>query len=365
MKNLSFLIKPASSLCNMRCKYCFYADVSDHREIKSNGIMNKETMNNLIKRALGELDEDGYVTFAFQGGEPTVAGLPYFEEFTETVNQMKRPHQHISYALQTNGVVLDDKWCEFFHKHQFLVGVSLDGYKENHDAFRIADGNKATYKKVMEGIACLRKHQVDFNILTVLSRQLARHPQKLYEFYQREQFNYIQLIPCLAGLDEKENIFSLTPQLFSDFYKKFYDLWLNEYTKGIYRSISFIDNIVLMYANQLPHQCGMLGHCSLQFVVESDGSVYPCDFYVLDEYKSGNINENGIEEIAQNEISQKFLKEERLFSPLCASCEFEQICHGNCRRMCNTYYDEKYCGYQDFLRYASPTISRIAFQFRR
>ena len=362
MKNLSFLIKPASSSCNLKCRYCFYADVSEHRQIKSNGIMKEAVMHQLINQALQVLDEDGEVTFAFQGGEPTVAGLAYFKAFCAYVDEQKTKTQQVHYALQTNAYVLDDDWCAFFHDYDFLIGVSLDGYKENHDYFRLTTGNKATYKTVMHAIDVLRKHKVSFNILTVLSKQLAKHPKKLYEFYQKQGFAYIQLIPCLAGLDEDSNPFALTPQLFASFYKLFYDEWLKEMKQGSYRSIGLFDNIIPMFVDIPPQQCGLLGYCSLQFVVESDGSIYPCDFYVLDEYKGGNVMELTLEKIAESSPMQDFLKEKKSMSPRCDSCRFVSICHGYCKRMNTLYFTKDYCGYQDFLEYAYPTMLQIAKQ---
>lgn len=362
MKKLSFLIKPASSSCNLTCRYCFYADVSEHRQMKSNGVMQEDTMQALIDQALCALDDDGELTFAFQGGEPTLAGLGYFRSFTTYVTKNKKAHQKIHYALQTNAMVLNDAWCSFFHEFNFLLGVSLDGYKENHDYFRLTTGSKATYKDVMRAISYLRKHNVPFNILTVLSKQLAKHPKKLYDFYQKQEFAYIQLIPCLAGLDEEKNPFALTPKLFAQFYKQFYAYWLMEMEKGMYRSIGLFDNIIPMFADIPPQQCGMLGSCSLQLVVESDGSIYPCDFYVLDEYKGGNIKDSNLIDIIQSKQMQGFLKEEKTMCSKCATCSFLSICHGNCKRMNSLYFSEDYCGYQEFLTYAYPTIQKIARQ---
>lgn len=365
MKALSFLIKPASSSCNLKCKYCFYADVSEHRQIKSNGIMKEATMHYLIDHAFSALDDDGDVTFAFQGGEPTMAGLSYFEMFCAYVETKQMKGQHIHYALQSNGSIMDDAWCAFFHKYDFLIGVSLDGYKENHDYFRLTTRDKATYKTVLQTIQRLRKHDVKFNILTVLSKQLAKHPQKLYAFYQKEKLLYIQLIPCLAGLDEDQNPFALTPELFASFYKVFYDAWLHELRAGVYRSIGLFDNIIPLYADIPPSQCGLLGYCSLQFVVESDGGVYPCDFYVLDQYKGGNIKDMNILDIANSAPMQGFLKEEKKRSVLCNTCPFVAICHGNCKRMNSLYFHDTYCGYQDFLQHAYPTMIQLAKQLQR
>ncbi|MCI5773863.1 MAG: anaerobic sulfatase maturase [Erysipelotrichaceae bacterium] len=360
MKRLSFLIKPASSLCNLGCKYCFYHDVSKHRLIKSNGIMKDDTMRVLIDKSLKQLDEDGQITYAFQGGEPTVAGLDFFKTFVSYVQKQKKPLQKVHYALQTNGYVINDQWAEFFKEHHFLVGVSLDGYKDNHDYFRLTTNDKPTFQQVMKAIKILKEYEVDFNILTVLSRQLAKHPEKLYKFYQKEDLRYIQLIPCLAGFDDEDDPFALTPQLFSSFYKRFYDLWLNELQSGFYRSIGLFDNIIPMLNDVPPTTCGLLGFCSLQLVVESDGSIYPCDFYVLDEFKGGNIREDELVDVMKAKKMQNFLEMPRTYSSKCATCPFVNICHGNCKRMSALYFAQDYCGYQDFLRHAIPSMQRIA-----
>lgn len=360
MKYLSLLIKPASSSCMLHCKYCFYNDVSEHRQIKSNGIMEEEITHALIERAMGELDDDGEITFAFQGGEPTAAGISYFQAFCAYVDEKRKPKQTIHYAIQTNGYIIDDAWAMLFQKYAFLVGVSLDGYRDNHDYFRLTGGNKATYKRVMETIACLKKHKVEYNILTVLSKQLAKHPKKLYDFYKEQGFSYIQLIPCLAGLDEDENPFALTPRLFARFYKEFYDYWRKDFEQGRYMSIYLFDNVIPMFAGIPPQLCGMLGHCSIQFVVESDGSVYPCDFYVLDQYNGGNIKDTSLKDILHSEAMINFLREDKAKSTKCDTCGFVSICNGNCKRMNTLYFEEEYCGYQDFLTYAYPSMYAIA-----
>lgn len=362
MKYISFLIKPASSLCNMRCRYCFYYDVADHREVRSYGIMQEDTMHALIDRALG-LDDEADITFAFQGGEPTIAGLSYFENFISYVNS-NRKNQVIHYALQTNGTLLNEEWADFFHQHHFLIGLSLDGYVELHDYMRKDALYEGTYKKVMKSIEILKQKKVDFNVLTVLSSYVSAHPQKLFTFYQKHDLKYIQFIPCLAGLDEKESEFSLRPKQFASFYKVFFDLWYKEYMKGNYISVTLFDNIIPMFVGYPPQQCGMLGHCAPQLVVESNGDIYPCDFYVLDQYCCGNIKEHTLYELVGCETMKKFLKEPRRSCESCKECAYEQICHRNCKRLNSAYYDDTYCGYKELLEYAGERMMKIAQQLR-
>ncbi|MFI3283632.1 MAG: SPASM domain-containing protein [Erysipelotrichaceae bacterium] len=359
MKQISFLIKPASSLCDLRCRYCFYADVSDLREVKSTGIMKDDVMKKLIDEALRVIDE-GSITFAFQGGEPTIAGLDYFKRFVAYVKANRRDRQEVHYAIQTNAMHLDETWMPFLKENQFLMGVSLDGYKENHDYFRIGQKGKPTYNQVMKQIENLKKYQIEFNVLTVLTHQLAQNPKRLYEFYQKEDIRYIQLIPCLAGLNEEENQFSLKPRDFARFYKAFFNYWFDEFKLNQYRSIGLFDNLIPMLKGVPPYQCGLLGFCTVQHVVESDGSIYPCDFYVLDEYCGGNIMNKSIDEIHQDEHMQNFLKEKKRETNLCQTCRFKGMCNGNCKRMNRLYFDDQYCAYQDFLNEHIDKMAWIA-----
>lgn len=357
MRRISFLIKPISSACNLRCSYCFYFDVSSHRECSSFGKMSEDTMNALIERAFEYVDE-GEIHFAFQGGEPTLIGLSFYQKFVDKVNQMKNKHR-IHYVLQTNGTLLDDKWYTFLKENQFLVGVSLDGFEDNNDYFRYTIQGKGVYDKIMNTIDNLRKYQIDFNILTVLTRQLAKQPEKLFQFYQENQFDFIQIIPCLPPFGVKNDLISLTPEDYSFFYKRFYDLWLNEFKLGRYISISLFDNILSIYANQKPSICGMMGSCSMQMVVESNGNVYSCDFYVLDEYLCGNIHQNSIIEIGKSIFLKKFLSEDKKMSNRCSKCRFFRICRGGCKRLNITMFNEEYCGYEEFLEYSYDSMNEI------
>jgi uncharacterized protein len=152
MKHLSLMIKPASSLCNMRCRYCFYADISGLRQVASHGIMETRTAHAIIENVFKDLEDGDEVSFAFQGGEPTLAGLPWYEDFTETVSaQPKRVKTQ--YALQTNGLLINGAWGEFFNKHNFLVGLSIDGGARFHNDNRVDAQNRGTYRAVMEEAA--------------------------------------------------------------------------------------------------------------------------------------------------------------------------------------------------------------------
>lgn len=362
MKHISFLIKPASSTCNMRCRYCFYADVAEHRETANHGIMDAATIQAVVDRAFA-LGPDAEVTFAFQGGEPTCAGLDFFRSFCAYVDA-HRAQQTVHLAIQTNGYVIDDTWATFLAQHGFLVGVSIDGYPEMHDWLRPDARGAGTMDRVLDAVAALRRAGADFNILTVLTDQLARHPQKLYRFYRQHKFDFVQLIPCLPGLDEASDEYSLEPESFASFYKTFFRLWLEDFKRGERMSVTLFDNVIPLFAGMYPQQCGMLGTCAPQFVVEGNGDVYPCDFYVLDRFRLGNIRTDSLEDMSTCDALRAFLDEPRRACSMCATCPFERICHKNCKRLNTCYYREDYCGYRDFLEYAAPDMIAIARTLR-
>ncbi len=360
MTQVSFLIKPASSLCNLRCKYCFYSDVSHNRKQESMGIMQRDVMESLIEQSL-ELPVD-QVNYCFQGGEPLCAGIDYFDAFISYVNEKNIHKKKIHYAIQTNGTLLDDKWIKLLKENHFLVGISIDGFIKNHDYFRKDINGKGTLKKILYNLRKLNNARINYNILTVLTKELSKNPEELYRFYRDNGFDFVQIIPCLPSLKKNEatDNYALQPKDFCSFYQKFFDLWFNDYIQGNYMSVTLFDNLLMMYKGIAPQQCGMLGRCHMQIVVEGNGNVYPCDFYVLDQYCCGNILNDSLENLIRNDIVKQFIQEERKICTSCSSCEFVHMCHGNCKRLSVCYCDENYCGYQEFLSYCKDRMFWIA-----
>ena len=357
MKSISILIKPASSLCNLRCKYCFYADEAKNRCTSSYGIMNKNIVDILIKRIDEAFDsQEGIANISFQGGEPTMAGLDYFEYFVESFK--KYPNIKPNYSIQTNGTLLNDKWSKFFKENDFLIGVSLDGYKENTDSFRLDKNNKGVYENIIEGIKVLEKYQNEYNILTVLTRELAKHPKELFEFYKNNKFDFIQLIPCLPSMDNINDKMSLTQKEYSFFYIEFFKLWKEEVLKGNFISINLFENIASMLEGKAPYQCGMIGRCSPQFVLEANGDVFPCDFYCLDKYKLGNIKNDCFIELYKKNLAT-FVSSSKCSNDFCKTCKFIRLCNGGCRRQNICYLSDDFCAYQKVLEYIIPEMYKI------
>lgn len=361
MKIYNIMIKTASSLCNMRCKYCFYADVSKSRAVFSYGIMSEETMICILKNIKKGIQKGDRVNFAFQGGEPTLSGLDYFVRFTEVVS--KWDGILVSYALQTNAIGIDEKWCKFLKKHKFLVGVSFDILPEAHDCARVDVLGKGTYARVLQSIELLKKHKIDFNVLCTLTNSIARHPEKVWKQLLKLDVEYVQFTPCLGELDGNNSTYALTPKRFASFYTQIFTYWYNDYRAGKYRSIKLFDDVVNQMILGKPTSCGMDGSCRAQLVVEADGSVYPCDFYCLDEYKLGNLARQTIDELLLSQKVVEFLKCSNEKCDLCKNCTYFQFCGGNCRRMRAEICigtDKSFCGYREFLDNCGITLVQLA-----
>ena len=350
MVTTTILIKPASSSCNMVCSYCFYDDVSNCRSVKTHGLIQKDVWIKLVDDAF-KLPGIESINFAFQGGEPLLSGIRFFKEFID-YTQLNKGDKNVQYSVQTNGTLITDEFCELFKKHDFLVGISIDGFEENHNRHRMLRGVGA-FENVYRGFQLLKKHNVEFNVLTVLTKQLAKDPKRLYEFYQKEEIDYIQLVPCMPSFENsvEEDLFACTPESFSSFYKVFYEEWLKELKDGKYRSVGLFNDIVSVFSGQYPQQCGFLGFCRSQCVVESNGSIYPCDFYVLDEYEAGNVKNMQLKDIVRNDVMIDFEKEQpELTQAPCKTCPFINICNGGCKRLRETHLSDSFCGLKEVFK---------------
>ena len=340
MENFSVLIKPASSACNMNCKYCFYHDEAINRKDYFNGFMTEETLDVLLDRVF-EVDAKNY-NISFQGGEPTLRGVDFFESLVKKVNKKNINNNKVNYAIQTNGILIDERWCELFSKNNFLVGVSLDGNKEIHDYLRVKS-NDGTFNKVLKAIDLFTKYKIDYNVLTVVSKSLAKRYNSVYNFYKKRGFKYLQFIPCLDSIKGDKKEYTLTDEDYGNFLCGLFDLYLEDGKKGEYVSIRLFDNFMAKLQGCRAELCGLDGRCNVNFVIEGDGSVYPCDFYCLDEYLLGNIKENSFKEMFESNVSYNFIKPN--FNEECMLCEYYALCGGGCKRerinaknrFCNAY----------------------------
>jgi len=361
-RSVNVLIKPSSGLCNLRCRYCFYHSPELNPNTDEHGFMKPETAENLINRAFEYASEQ--VVFAFQGGEPTLCGLEFFRKFVNMVDKYNTKGLNVNFSIQTNGIAIDDDWAEFLAKNNFLTGLSIDGPSRVHNKNRIDAMEHSSLKKVMDTKRLFDKYGVEYNALCVVTSETAKYPAQVYEFFKKQGIQYIQYIPCLDpfGEDPGQHEFSLKPLEYENFLKKTFDLWYEDIMAGRITVIRTFDNYIAMLLGYAPESCGMSGRCACQFVIEADGSVYPCDFYVLDETKIGNVRDNTFEAIINGEKVRDFLDKGDEINDECRDCRWFFLCRDGCRR----YRDPEtklniYCEtFQKFFDYAYPRMGDIA-----
>lgn len=358
MPPLSVMVKPASSLCNMRCRYCFYSDVSQNRSVQSFGVMQAHTAENLIQKTLA-FAGGCRVAFAFQGGEPLLAGLDFFKQFVALAERYNVQGSQIFYSLQTNGTLVNDEWAQFFREKHFLVGLSLDGdYRFNK--FRLDSSGSNAYRAILHGAEILQKHAVDVNILTVLTGFCADHIDEVYKSLTAKGFKYLQFIPCLRPFgDTTENEMYMTVRQYAKFLIHGFNAYVKDYVRGDYTSVRYFDNLVRLYLGEQPEQCGMCGHCMHQFVAEGNGNIYPCDFYCTDEWLLGNINDSDLQTLAHSQKAADFLKRSLQCEEKCKACRFAPLCRGGgCTRQKS---DRDYCeAYKAFFSACLPLFRVFA-----
>ena len=349
MNTLTLLVKPAAGLCNMNCRYCFYRLASETRE---NRIMTSETVDTLIQK-IREYRPSA-LSVVFQGGEPTLAGLDFFKDFVEKIKgNIKAP---VIYALQTNGLLIDDAFAQFFKENGFLVGVSLDGNRETNDRYRLDKSGESVFEKVQSSINTLKNHGVDFNILSVIDDKNADDIENSYSFFKEQGYNYLQFIPFVDG----ENGVSLTPEKYGVFLKKIFDLWYADFINGDYVSIRHIDNYIGILLGNPPENCAMCGVCGSYFVVEANGDIFPCDFYCKDEYRLGSIC--GEKPFEVSEKQKEFIEQSMLIHEKCRDCKYRILCRGGCKRdRTDGYTKNRYCeAYKSFFDYAAQRMINAA-----
>lgn len=372
MHSIYALLKPASGLCNMFCDYCFYCDEATKRQQTSYGLMTDETLKNVIRKCIIPSEQECMI--AFQGGEPTLCGLPFFQKAVEYANHFNQKGINIHFALQTNGYGITEEWCHFFVENHFLVGISVDGVEHIHNNYRHSGANGGpTYSRVMETIRLFDKYHVDYNILTVVHREIANNINAIYHEYRRRGWHYLQFITCLDPLGEPrgQQPYSLLPADYGQFLIHLFDLWHKDYLQGKAPYIRQFENYIGILLGMPSESCEQQGVCGIQYVVEADGSVYPCDFYALDEWKLGNFNTQRITEIDQRRIELGFRERSFHLPDRCISCQWRKLCRGGCfRSRMTTFEDETglnyFCeGYQMFFQHAYEKLALIANKIQK
>ena len=314
------------------------------------------------------------VTFTWQGGEPTLMSLAFFERAIKLQEQYKRPGMTIHNTLQTNGVTFDDDWCRFFKKHNFLVGVSINGPKKLHNAYRVDKRDRPTFDRVMVGLELLKKHRVEFNTLTCVHAANGDYPLETYHFLRDEvQSRYVQFIPIVVrdnetGFQEGETVtqHSVTGKQYGHFLNAIFDEWVRHDVGQVF--IQIFDVALAAWIGQRPGLCIFGETCGTALALEHNGDLYSCDHFVEPRYYLGNINEDYLVTLVGSEQQRQFDLTKRDTLPrYCRECVVRFVCNGGCpkNRIRHTPEGETglnyLCeGYKAFFGHIAPHMKLMA-----
>lgn len=347
------LAKPTGAICNLDCKYCFF--LSKELLYPDDEFRMPDVVLETYIRQLLEAHRTPEVTVAWQGGEPTLMGLEFFERAMRLVERHKRAGQQVEHTIQTNGTRLDAEWCKFFKRHAFLVGLSVDGPREMHDAYRVDKGGKGTFDQVMRGWQYLTQHKVDFNILCTVHAANVHSPREVYRFFRDDlKADFIQFIPIVervqtallplanVGWGERSGgsrpLYtqsgnqvterSVKAEQYGDFLIEIFEEWVRRDVGHVY---------VQMFETTLGAHIGQYGVCVFSptcgnaLALEHNGDLYSCDHYVEPTYKLGNIMETHMVDMVGSERQRKFGMDKRDILPSCCqTCDVRFACNGGC-----------------------------------
>jgi uncharacterized protein len=341
----TLLVKPSGAACNLACQYCFYLE-KEQLYPGSSLRMPDGVLKAYIKQFL-HAQPAGEVNLAWQGGEPTLMGIEFFQRATELAKIYQKPGQVVTYSLQTNGTLLDETWGEFLHKHGFLVGISMDGCPENHNAFRVNKGGQATFDLVKRGWDVLQKHQVDTNILCAVHSANAPHALETYRYFRDElQATYIQFIPIverLPGTPEPAkqtgdgqamghvSLRSVKPEQFGAFLVEIFDEWVRHDVGKVF--VQNFEAALAAWCHLPASVCTFQEVCGRSLVLEHNGDLYSCDHFVTPKHRLGNILETPMVELVRSAQQRQFgLAKRQRLSAFCQKCEYLFACRGECPR---------------------------------
>ncbi len=333
------MVKPSGSQCNLDCAYCFYLHKEDLLRQPKKSRMSEALLEQHIRQYI-EAHSGPEVVFSWQGGEPTLMGLDFFVRVIELQTRYRKPGQAIENDLQTNGILLDDAWCNFLKQNNFLVGLSIDGPAVLHDEYRYSKGGTPTFERVMAAVALLHQYQIPFGALCVVNRKNAKRPTDVYRFL-RDQVRprIIQFIPCVEPLDFRTAApgsaessvtdWSVAAQDWGYFLGRIWDEWLRRDYGKVF--VDQFENVISQMFGHGAQKCVSSQICGKALALEHNGDLYSCDHFVYPEYKLGNILQTHEGDLAFSEQQKKFAYAKSDTLPqYCRSCSYLDLCWGEC-----------------------------------
>ena len=346
------LSKPTGAQCNLDCAYCFFLS----KELlypDSRFRMDDETLERYVRQLVEAHARVPEVTIAWQGGEPTLMGLDFFRRSVELAAKYLQPGQRAVHTIQTNGTLVDAEWASFFAEHDFLVGISIDGPREIHDAYRVTKGGRGSFDKVMRGLACLRDAGVEFNALTTIHHANAGRGAEVYRFLRDEcGARFLQFIPIIERVPEAaadgsvpwsswrdRPLYvqdgdvvtgrSVTGAQYGRFLVDVFEEWVRRDIGSVY--VQMFDVALANWYGEPPSLCVHSETCGQALALEHNGDLYSCDHYVEPDYKLGNIAEHHMVELVGSPQQVAFGEAKRDTLPRqCLDCDVRFACHGGC-----------------------------------
>lgn len=366
------MVKPRGSICNLDCQYCFYLK-KEKLYPDAHFRMSDELLENYTRQYI-EAQQVPVITFAWQGGEPTLMGLDFFRKAVAFQAKYRKPGTKIENAFQTNGVLIDDSWGEFFRENNFLIGVSIDGPRHLHDTYRQDKGGHATFDRVRRGINFLRKHQVNFNTLTCVNAANGDHGLEVYRFLRDEiGSQFMQFIPIVerdndTGFQEGLKITnrSVSGPQYGRFLIDVFDDWVHHDVGRVF--VQIFDVALAAWAGERPGLCIFEETCGLGMAMEFNGDLYSCDHFVEPRHYLGNISDLPLSDLVMSSQQYKFGQHKKNSLPeYCRSCEVRFICNGGCPkdRLLKTPENEPglnylCAGYRSFFNYIDRPMKLMA-----
>jgi uncharacterized protein len=332
------LAKPTGAICNLNCQYCFFL-AKEQLYPGSSFRMADDLLETYLQQLLAA-HRTPEVTVAWQGGEPTLMGLDFFQRSIELVEKHKKPGQQVTHTLQTNGTRLTDDWGRFFKQHNFLVGLSIDGPQPLHDTYRVDKRDRGTFHQVMQGWQILKRHQVDINILCTVNAANGDHPLEVYRFFRDELgAEFIQFIPIIERVNEDGSTLiqsgnqvtarSVQPEQFGRFLIGVFDEWVRRDVGKVF--IQHFDAALANWVGVPPSVCIFSKTCGTALALEHNGDLYSCDHFVEPDYKLGNIQDTPMTDLIASDQQRQFGQAKADTLPTyCQNCEVRFACNGGC-----------------------------------
>jgi uncharacterized protein len=359
------LIKPAGADCNLRCTYCFYLKKSElypHQRIHR---MSNDVLREMIRQMMSS--GQSQLGFSWQGGEPTLCGLDFFRQAVEYQKQFGRTGQSVANSLQTNGILINDDWAQFFAEYKFLVGLSLDGPPDVHNYYRRSSDGRDSYDYALRAARIMNQHKVEFNILAVVNELTARNAARIYRHFRELGFDYLQFIPCVERDPQTGGPapFSVSPEGYGDFLCALFDEWAKDFEDG-WPTVSerTFDSLMHTYIGMPAPMCVFMEECGDYVVVEHSGDVYSCDFYVEPSCHLGSLLDRDLSLLAASQQQIAFGRRKRERAPECKSCRWLRHCYGGCLKdrftIAATEGRDYFCpAYQRFFAHSEATFIEL------